>query len=79
MLERTNLTGAVVAVAFYVSSILVFIFRLLGMPWFGHWIGYVEFLLAIPMAYLIVKAPQLSRDGDFLLDEVKRKGAMYPA
>ena len=49
------------AVAFYVSAILVFIFRLLGQPRFEGWIGYFEFLLAIPMLYLLVKAPQLER------------------
>jgi hypothetical protein len=61
MLERTNLLGAIVAVAFYVSAILVFIFRLLGKPQYGHWIGYFEFLLAIPMIFLLLTAPQLER------------------
>jgi len=61
MLDRTNLLGAIVAVVFYASAILLCIFRLLGKPQFGHWIGYVEFLLAIPMIYLLVKAPQLER------------------
>ena len=61
MLEKTNLLGAFVAVAFYVSAILVFVFRLLGKPQYGHWIGYFEFLLAIPMIFLLIKAPQLQR------------------
>jgi hypothetical protein len=61
MLEKTDLLGAIVAVAFYVSAILVFIFRLLGKPQYGHWIGYFEFLLAIPMLFLLLKAPQLER------------------
>jgi len=61
MLERTNLLGAIVAVVFYVSAILVFILRLLSRPQYGHWIGYVEFLLALPLGYLLVKAPQLER------------------
>jgi len=61
MLEKTNLLGAIVAVAFYVSAILVFIFRLLGKPRYGLWIGYFEFLLAIPMLFLLLKAPQLER------------------
>ena len=52
MLEKTNLLGAIVAVAFFVSAILVFIFRLLGKPQYGHWIGYFEFLLAIPLVFL---------------------------
>ena len=59
MLEKTNLLGAIVAIAFYVSAILVFVFRLLGKPQYGHWIGYFEFLLAIPMIFLLLKAPQL--------------------
>ena len=61
MLERMNLLGAVVAVAFFLSAILVFIFRLLGKPQVGHWIGYFEFLLAIPLIFLLLKAPQLER------------------
>lgn len=61
MLEKTNLLGAIVAVAFFVSAILVFVFRLLGKPQYGHWIGYFEFLLAIPLIFLLVKAPQLQR------------------
>ena len=61
MLEKMNLLGAIVAVAFYVSAILVFLFRLLGKPQYGHWIGYFEFLLAIPLLLLLLKAPQLGR------------------
>ena len=61
MLEKTNLLGAIVAVAFFVSAILVFIFRLRGQPQYGHWIGYFEFVLGIPMIYLLLKAPQLER------------------
>jgi hypothetical protein len=61
MLEKMNLLGAVVAVAFYVSAILVFTFRLLGKPQYGLWIGYFEFLLAIPMLYLLLTSQQLER------------------
>ncbi len=61
MLEKTNLLGAIVAIAFFVSAILVFTFRLLGKPNYGHWIGYFEFLLAIPLVFLLLKAPQLQR------------------
>jgi len=61
MLEKTNLLGGIVVVPFYGSAILVFIFRLLGRPQYGHWIGYFEFLLAIPMIFLLLKAPQLKR------------------
>ena len=61
MLEKTNLLGAVTAIAFFVSAILVFTFRLLGKPQYGQWIGYFEFLLAAPLIFLLVKAPQLER------------------
>jgi hypothetical protein len=61
MLEKMDLLGAIVAVVFYVSAILVFIFRLLGKPQYGHWIGYFEFLLLIPLGYLLITAPELER------------------
>jgi hypothetical protein len=61
MFEKTNVLGAMVAIAFFVSAMLVFIFRLLGKPQYGRWIGYFEFLLAIPLMYLLLKAPQMQR------------------
>jgi len=61
MLEKTNLLGAVTAIAFFVSAIMVFTFRLLGKPQYGHWIGYFEFLLAIPLIFLLLQAPPLNR------------------
>src|SRR5512134_2678305 len=61
MLEKMDLLGAIVAVAFLVSAILVFVFRLLGKPQYGHWVGYFEFLLAVPLVFLLWKAPQLQR------------------
>ena len=61
MLEKTNLLGAVTAIAFFTSAILVFTSRLLGKPQYGNWVGYFEFLLAAPLIFLLVKAPQLGR------------------
>jgi hypothetical protein len=61
MLEKTNLLGAVTAIAFFVSAILVFVFRLLGKPQYENWISYFEFLLAIPLIYLLIQAPKLKR------------------
>ena len=61
MLEKVNILGAITAITFFVSAILVFAFRLLGKPQYGHWIGYFEFLLAIPLIYLLIQAPQLGR------------------
>jgi hypothetical protein len=31
------------------------------MPEFEHWMGYFEFLLSIPLIYLLLRAPQLQR------------------
>jgi hypothetical protein len=60
-MEKTNLLGAVVAIAFFASASMVFISRLLGKPQYGYWMGYFEFLLAIPLIFLLLKAPQLQR------------------
>jgi hypothetical protein len=67
MFEKMNLLGALVAIAFFVSAILVFLARLLGRPQYGHWIGYFEFLLAIPLFLLILTAPKLHRPGLYYL------------
>ena len=61
MLGKANLLGAIIAIAFFVSAILVFAFRLEGRPQVGHWIGYFEFLLAIPLVYLLMTASSLHR------------------
>ena len=63
MQNQLNLLGALVALAFYLSAILVFTFRLLGKPQYGQWMGYFEFLLAAPLIYLLVTAPGLNRPG----------------
>ena len=60
-MEKLNLLGALTAVAFMVSAILVFVFRLLGKPQVGHWIGYFELALAVPLVYLLIKAPAANR------------------
>ena len=61
MLEQMDLVGAISALAFYISASLVFISRLLGRPQYGYWIGWFEFLLAVPLFFLLLKAPQLQR------------------
>lgn len=61
MLTATNLTGALTAILFYLSAIFVFVFRLVGKPQAGHIIGYFEFLLAVPLIYLLVQGPSLHR------------------
>ena len=44
-----------------VLCILVFTFRLLGRPWWGHRVGYVLLIMALPLGYLLLVAPQLGR------------------
>jgi len=61
MSAKMDLLGALVAVAFYISAILVFVFRMLGRSQYGRWIGWFEFLLALPLIFLLLKAPALGR------------------
>lgn len=63
MPERMDLLGGIVAVSLYSLYILMFVFRLLGQVRIGHWIASLQFLAAIPLVYLLIKAPQLGRPG----------------
>jgi hypothetical protein len=54
-------------VEFYISTILVFIFRLLGKPQYWYWIEYFEFRLPTPMIFLLLNAPQLERPAVYKL------------
>ncbi len=56
-MDKTNLIGAITAIAFFVSAILVFVFRLLGKPRIEYWLGIFELLLSIQLIYLLIKAP----------------------
>ena len=64
-MELTNKTpdliGAVTAILFFVSAILVFSFRLAGKPQAGHWLGIFELCLAVPLVFLLIRAPALHR------------------
>lgn len=60
-MEKTNLIGAITAVLFFISAILVFVSRLAGRPRIGFWLGIFELLLAIPLVYLLIKAPSEGR------------------
>lgn len=61
MIGRLTLIGAIVAHWIYAVSILVFVFRLLQMPRFGHWIGLGVLVAALPLGYLLVKGPVAGR------------------
>ncbi len=67
MQEKANRLGAVVAIAFFISAILVFTLRLVGEPQLGLWIGYFEFILAIPIVYLLFTAVRLHRPAIFFI------------
>lgn len=56
-----DLLGAIVAMLFYVSAILVFVFRLLGRSDVEHWLGIFELCLALPLVYLLAMAPISNR------------------
>jgi hypothetical protein len=61
MLEKLNLLGALTALVIYLSSILVFVSRLLGIPWLGMWFGLLNLLTTVPLLYLLLKAPRVDR------------------
>lgn len=61
MLERANLAGAVVAVMMNALCIVVFASRLAGRPGIGHTVGWIQFVLVIPLVALLVLAPRLGR------------------
>jgi len=65
--EKSNLIGAVSAVCFFVFAILVFAARLAGKPEIGKWVGLFEFLLALPLVWLLVKAPADGRGGLYFI------------
>ena len=60
-LKAANLIGAVTALIFYGTSILVFALRLAGITRLGYWIGIFQFCLAAPLIYLLIIAPSLDR------------------
>ena len=60
-INRTNLFGAIVANVINISTISIFIARLLGKPDTGHWIGILVQLSIIPLSYLFYSAKPLKR------------------
>jgi len=60
-MEKTNFIGAITAVVFLMSASMVFVTRLSKWPRLGHWIGIFELLLAVPLLYLLIKAPSEQR------------------
>jgi hypothetical protein len=61
VLEKTDLLGAVVAHVIFVSSSITFLCRIAFKLQPGHWIGTPLLLMAFPLGYLLLKAPELQR------------------
>jgi hypothetical protein len=61
VIDKLNLMGAVTTLVIYLASILVFISRLLVIPQWGKLFGIVNLLTALPLLYLLLKAPQANR------------------
>jgi len=54
---RLDLLGAWVAQAIFVLAIAVFVCRLAGQSRAEHWLGAAMLLTAVPLVYLLVRAP----------------------
>lgn len=61
MTERLDLLGAVVAHVVLVSSIVTFAARMAFRTGPGHWVGAPLLLMALPLAYLWWRAPDVGR------------------
>jgi len=61
MKERLDLLGAIVAHVIFVSSIITFTSRIVFGVKPGHWIGIPILLMAFPLGYLLLKAPEFNR------------------
>jgi len=55
--ERQYLVGAITAVVFFTSAILVFLARMAGKPGLGKTLGAFQFLLIFPLLWLLFNAP----------------------
>jgi len=60
-INQSNLCGAILANVINVSTISIFIARLLGKPEIGHWIGIIILFSLIPLFYLLCSAKSLNR------------------
>jgi Ca2+/Na+ antiporter len=61
MLERLNLIGAVTAQVIFISSIITFSSRMIFKISPGHWVGTPLLLMVFPLAYLLIRAPEVNR------------------
>lgn len=61
MLERINCLGVLVSHAIYSLSIMLCVSRLLSRPGLARCAGYAILFTALPLVYLLLKAPQFER------------------
>lgn len=61
MTHQRDLLGAIVAHVILISSIITFAARLMFETPAGHWIGIPLLLMALPLGYLLIRAPSANR------------------
>jgi hypothetical protein len=58
---KLDLLGAITGHVVFISSIITFASRMLFKLKPGHWVGIPILLMAFPLAYLLVRAPEFDR------------------
>jgi len=61
MQEKLDFLGAVVAHVVFISSIITFVSRMIFKLQPGHWVGTPILLMAFPLGYLLLRAPEFNR------------------
>jgi hypothetical protein len=61
MKENLDFIGAVVAHVVFISSIITFSSRMIFKLQPGHWVGTPIMLMAFPLGYLLLRAPEFNR------------------
>ncbi len=61
MQEKLDFLGAVVAHVVFISSIITFASRMIFGLKPGHWVGTPILLMAFPLGYLLLRAPEFNR------------------
>ena len=68
MVEKINLVGAMTTLAYFSSTILIFILRIFGKPEYGQGLGLIQTVIAIPVVgYLLFTAPQFKRSSLYII------------
>lgn len=61
MLEKANLVGALTTISIYVLYIIMFGLRLLGLPELAHRIASAQFLVVLPLIFLLMNVKKFDR------------------